>query len=186
MYPSTPPETGRDSWPENRPGPAGPHRAPDPRGRPAGPDPRTPFDGPRPADAPRPPDGEADPEDLDADEELPPVPIRRLLSVAIAGFAGLLGIGLIFGAQTAGPGARLPFAVVVFGVQLLFVLAWTMAMRPPALLLVGGVAVAVAAAADAAAVLPQIAALAPSGTWPRAASSSGCSGNSSAGPTGPG
>ncbi|MEO3928254.1 hypothetical protein ABGB07_30945 [Micromonosporaceae bacterium B7E4] len=190
MYPSTPPETGRDSWPENRPGPAGPHRAPDPRGRPAGPDARSPFDGPRVPDGPRHgdgprpgdgprnpdghragtrvtggprPDGEVDPEELDGEEELPPVPVRRLLSVAIAGFAGLLGVGLIFGAQTAGPGARLPFAVVVFGVQLLFVLAWTMAMRPPALLLVGGVAVAVAASADAAAVLPQIAALAPLG-----------------------
>ncbi|GAA3738196.1 hypothetical protein GCM10022225_21440 [Plantactinospora mayteni] len=198
MYPSTPPETGRDSWPENRPGPAGPHRAPDPRGRPAGPDARSPFDGPRPADGPRLPDGSrhgdgarpgdgprnpdgprpgdgprgtdgprpdggVDPAELDGEEELPPVPVRRLLSVAIAGFAGLLGVGLIFGAQTAGPGARLPFAVVVLGVQLLFVLAWTMAMRPPALPLVGGVAVAVALAADAAAVLPQIAVLAPLG-----------------------
>ena len=97
------------------------------------------------------------------DEEEPPVPIRRLLSVAIAGFAGLLGTGLVFGAQTSGPGARIPFVVVIFGVQLLFILAWTMAMRPPALLLVAGVSVAVAGAADAAAVLPQIAALGPLG-----------------------
>ncbi|MBE1486688.1 hypothetical protein [Plantactinospora soyae] len=194
MYPSTPPETGRDSWPDNRPGPAGPHRAPDPRGHPAGPDPRGgPFDGPRPSDgsrpseSPRPSDaprsagdhrstdasraeaaaraeavGDLDEQD-DDEEELPPVPIRRLLSVAIAGFAGLVGVGLIFGAQTAGPGARLPFTMVVFGVQLLFILAWTMATRPPALLLVAGVSVAAAAAADAAAVLPEVAALGPLG-----------------------
>ncbi|WP_425567638.1 hypothetical protein [Plantactinospora mayteni] len=129
---------------------------------PRNPDGPRPGDGPRGTDGPR-PDGGVDPAELDGEEELPPVPVRRLLSVAIAGFAGLLGVGLIFGAQTAGPGARLPFAVVVLGVQLLFVLAWTMAMRPPALPLVGGVAVAVALAADAAAVLPQIAVLAPLG-----------------------
>ncbi|MEV4759089.1 hypothetical protein AB0J86_28885 [Micromonospora sp. NPDC049559] len=105
-------------------------------------------------------------EDTDADdeEEVEVVPVRRLLSVAIAGFAALLGVGLVFGAQTAGPGsARIPFAIVVFGVQVLFVLAWTMAMRPPALPLVAGVAVAVAAIADVAAVTSQIAGLAPLG-----------------------
>jgi len=92
------------------------------------------------------------------------VPVRRLLSVAIAGFAALLGVGLIFGAQTAGPGsARVPFAVVVFGVQLLFVLAWTMALRPPALWVVALVSVAVAGAADVAAILPKVAGLAPLG-----------------------
>jgi hypothetical protein len=92
------------------------------------------------------------------------VPVRRLLSLLIAGFAGLLGIGLVFGAQTAGPGtARIPYAIVIFGVQLLFVLAWTMAMRPPALPVVAAVGVATAAAADIAAVRPEIAALAPLG-----------------------
>lgn len=89
-------------------------------------------------------------------------PIRRPLALSIAGFAGLLGVGLVFGAQTAGPGsARIPFAVVIFGVQLLFVLAWCMAMRPPALLLIAGMSVAVAAAADVAAVRPRVSALAP-------------------------
>jgi hypothetical protein len=84
--------------------------------------------------------------------------------VAIAGFAALLGAGLVFGAQTAGPGsARVPFAVVVFGVQVLYVLAWTMAMRPPALVLVAGVSLAVAAGADVAAVVPRMAGLAPLG-----------------------
>ncbi|MDP9798107.1 hypothetical protein J2S43_006619 [Catenuloplanes nepalensis] len=96
------------------------------------------------------------------DEPMEPVEVRRLLSLAIAGFAALLAIGLIFGAQTSGPGnARLPYATVVFGVQLLFILAWTMATRPPALPLVATVAVGAALAADAAAVLPTIAGLGP-------------------------
>ena len=98
-------------------------------------------------------------DDESDEEEIEPVPIRRPLALAIAGFAGLLGLGLVFGAQTSGPGARIPFALVVFGVQLLYILAWTMAMRPPALLLVAGVSVAVAAGADVAAIVPQVAAL---------------------------
>jgi len=107
-------------------------------------------------------DGEPD---HDAEHEpIEPVPIRRLLSLAIAGFAALLTIGLIFGAQTAGPGpARIPYAIVILGVQLLFVLAWTMAMRPPALLAVATVSVAVSAAADVAALWPDVASLAPLG-----------------------
>jgi hypothetical protein len=109
--------------------------------------------------------GSAVDRDVEADEEpVEPVPVRRLLSLAIAGFAALLTIGLIFGAQTAGPGpARIPYAIVIFGVQSLFVLAWTMAMRPPALLAVATVSVAVAAAADFAAVWPEVASLAPLG-----------------------
>jgi hypothetical protein len=92
------------------------------------------------------------------------VPVRRLLSLAIATFAGLLGVGLIFGAQTAGVGtARIPYAIVIFGVQALFVLAWTMATRPPGLLVVAAVGILVAAAADLAAVLPTVATVAPLG-----------------------
>lgn len=103
--------------------------------------------------------------DAEAPEERPePVPIRRLLSLAIAGFAALLMVGLIFGAQTAGPGSmRFPYAMVIFGVQLLYILAWSMAMRPPALLAVAVVSVAVAAASDLAAVWPEVAALTPLG-----------------------
>lgn len=92
-----------------------------------------------------------------------PVPVRRLPSLTVAGFAVLVGAGLVLGAQTSGPDARLPFALVIFGVQLLFILAWTLAMRPPAPLLVGGVSVVVAIGANAAAVLPQLASLAPLG-----------------------
>jgi hypothetical protein len=90
----------------------------------------------------------ADDEPAEHEErEIPEVPVRRQLSVAIAGFAALLGAGLILGAQTAGPDARLPYAVVVFGVQLLYVLAWTMAMRPPARLLLAGTALVAGLAA---------------------------------------
>jgi hypothetical protein len=100
----------------------------------------------------------------ETEEPIEPVPIRRLLSLAIAGFAGLLTVGLIFGAQTAGPGpARFPYAIVIFGVQLLYILAWTMAMRPPALPVVAAVSVLVAGAADVAAVWPAVASLSPLG-----------------------
>jgi hypothetical protein len=91
--------------------------------------------------------GEEDDEE-EFDEEIPVVPVRRQLSVAIAGFAGLLGAGLILGAQTSGPDARLSYGIVIFGVQLLYILAFTMAIRPPAAGTVAGVSVAAAAAAD--------------------------------------
>jgi hypothetical protein len=94
-----------------------------------------------------------DPEELEDDHvEVPYVPVRRKLSVAIAGFAGLLAVGLVLGAQTSGPDARAPYAIVIFGVQILFVLAWTMAMRPPALPTVAAISVGVGAVADIAAV----------------------------------
>lgn len=89
------------------------------------------------------------------------VPVRKLLSAAIAGFAALLGVGLVLAAQSAGPDHRLPFTVVVFGVQVFFVLAWTMALRPPAMWVTAGIGIGVAAAADLAAVLPAIAGIAP-------------------------
>jgi hypothetical protein len=89
------------------------------------------------------------------------VPVRRQLSVAIAGFAALLAAGLILGAQTSGPDARTPYAIVIFGVQLLFVLAWTMAMRPPAAATVAGVCVVAGLVADYAAVTTETAHLLP-------------------------
>jgi hypothetical protein len=100
-------------------------------------------------------DGEA------AAEEIEVVPVRRNLSLAIAGFAALLGIGLILGAQTSGPDARLPYAIVIGGVQLLFVLAWTMAIRPPAPGVVASVCAVVALAADYSAITTAQASLAP-------------------------
>jgi hypothetical protein len=87
-------------------------------------------------------------EDEEELEEIEVVPVRRQLSVAIAAFAGLLGMGLILGAATAAPDNRLPFTIVLFGVQLLFLLAWTMALRPPAASATAGVCVAVGLVAD--------------------------------------
>ncbi len=73
--------------------------------------------------------GDPEDEEEEIEEEIPVVPVRRRLSVAIAGFSALLGLGLVLGAQTSGPDARLPYAIVVFGVQLLYILAFTMAIR---------------------------------------------------------
>jgi hypothetical protein len=103
----------------------------------------------------------ADVDEEEQDEEIEVVGVRRQLSVAIAGFAALLAIGLILGAQTSGPDTRIPFAIVIFGVQLLFVLAWTIAMRPPATGVVAGVCVAAALLADYVAVTAGTARLLP-------------------------
>jgi hypothetical protein len=119
----------------------------------------------RPGDASEPAaEREPRPED-DGPESVRParelVPVRKDLALAVGGFAALLGLGLVLAAHTSAPSARIPFAVVVFGVQLLFVLAWSMAMRPPALPVIAGVSIAVAAAADVAAVRPVESSLAP-------------------------
>jgi hypothetical protein len=95
------------------------------------------------------PESEAEEE---LDEEIHIAPVRRALSVAIAGFAGLLGAALVVGALTSGPDARWSFGVVIFGVQLLYVLAFTMALQPPAAMLVAGLSLATAAVADIVAV----------------------------------
>src|SRR5690349_8289224 len=84
-------------------------------------------------------DGDRDDE---GEEEISAVPVRRQLSLAIAGFAGLLGLGLALGAQTSAPDNRLPYAIVLFGVQLLYLLAWIMALHPPAAAATAGVSVA--------------------------------------------
>ncbi|PWU58109.1 hypothetical protein DLJ47_00375 [Micromonospora sp. S4605] len=168
MFPSSSPETGRDPWPDGtRPQPVGPSRGqpPAPRGGPAvDQDDRRERSGPRRARRGGEPARRPDDEAAEPDEEVvPPVEVRRSLAVAVAGFAALLGVGLVLGAQTSGPGHRLPFAFIILGVQMLFVLSWTMAMRPPAVLLVAGVSVATAIAADAAAVQTDVAGLAPLG-----------------------
>jgi hypothetical protein len=89
-----------------------------------------------------------DEEDEEEFEEVRVVPVRRQLSLAIAGFAGLLGLGLALGAQTSAPDYRLPYAIVLFGVQLLYLLAWIMALHPPALGATAGVCAVVALVAD--------------------------------------
>ncbi|GIF11121.1 hypothetical protein FHX34_1011019 [Actinoplanes teichomyceticus] len=84
-----------------------------------------------PDDTDQRPSSEPEPDEEEFDE-IEVVPVRRKLSVAIGGFAGLLALALIVGTQTTGPDGRTPYAVVLFGVQLLGLLAWTMALNPPA------------------------------------------------------
>jgi hypothetical protein len=105
------------------------------------------------------PEADADAEEFD--EEIPVVPVRRQLSVATAGFAALLGAGLILGAHTTGPDARLSYAIVVLGVQMLYILAFTMALRPPAPGIVAGVCLAAAVVADYLAVSSETAGILP-------------------------
>ncbi|MEV6517164.1 hypothetical protein ACGF5H_26195 [Micromonospora chalcea] len=167
MFPSTSRDTGRDPWPDGPPpGPSGPARGypPAPRTGP-GDEEGEPQErkGPRRLRKGGPGRRPDDESDEVPEEELPPVPVRRPLALTVAGFAALLGVGLVLGAQTSGPGHRLPFAAIIFGVQLLFVLAWTMAMRPPALLVVALVSAGTAVIADVAAVQSDIAGLAPLG-----------------------
>ncbi|WP_034216793.1 hypothetical protein [Actinoplanes subtropicus] len=103
-------------------------------------------------------DGEPDEAE---EEEVEVVPVRRQLSLAIAGFAGLLGLGLALGAQTSAPDNRLPYAIVLFGVQLLYLLACIMALHPPAAAATAGISAAVAVVADYLAVNKT-----PAGLWP--------------------
>ncbi|GIE97938.1 hypothetical protein Ari01nite_54030 [Paractinoplanes rishiriensis] len=91
---------------------------------------------------------EPDQDDEAGEEEVEVVPVRRQLSLAIAGFAGLLALGLALGAQTSAPDYRAPFAIVLFGVQVLYLLAWTMALHPPAPGPTAGVCVVVALVSD--------------------------------------
>ena len=100
-------------------------------------------------------------EDDEEIEEIEVVPVRRQLALAIAVFAGLLGVGLILGAQTSAPDSRTPYAIVLFGVQVLYLLAWTMALRPPAASATAGICVAVALVADYLAVTSTSPGLAP-------------------------
>ncbi|NJP31493.1 hypothetical protein [Micromonospora thermarum] len=157
MFPSSTPDTGRDPWPDQSPG--GPPSAP----RPGDDEERAERGGPRRArrdgePARRPP---AEPGDEKGEEVTPPVEVRRPLALSVAGFAALLGTGLVLAAQTSGPGHRLPFTIVVLSVQLLSVLAWTMAARPPALAVVAAVSAVAAVTADTLAVQTDVARLMP-------------------------
>jgi hypothetical protein len=87
-------------------------------------------------------------EDDDEFEEIEVVPVRPRLSIAIAGFAALVAVGLILGSITSGPDARTSYAIVLFGVQLLGLLAWTMALQPPAPRTTAAIAALTALAAD--------------------------------------
>jgi hypothetical protein len=80
-----------------------------------------------------------------------------MVSLGVAGFAALMTVGLVVGAQT----THESYAVVIFGVQVLFVGVWIVASRPPAPRVVGAVGIAVAIGTDVAAVLTRPASLAP-------------------------
>jgi hypothetical protein len=84
-------------------------------------------------------------------------PPGRSVSLAIAGFAGLLTLVLALGAML----PHGPYAVVIFGVQALYAVTWTIASRPPAPRIVAGVGLAAAAVADLAAVSVDPASLVP-------------------------
>jgi hypothetical protein len=71
-------------------------------------------------------------------------PVRRRLSLSVALFASLLTVGLVLGAYT----MPKSYAFVIFGVQLLFVLSWTVAMRPAGARVVAAVGLAAAVGAD--------------------------------------
>jgi hypothetical protein len=89
----------------------------------------------------------------------PVVPVRRPLSITIAGFSLLLAFGLVIGSQATQTG----FTVVIFGAQVFLVLAWTVASRPPSPLVVAVVGVLTAAASCIAVNKPVEASLAPLG-----------------------
>lgn len=88
-------------------------------------------------------------------------PVRRLLSLTIGGFAALLAVGLIMGAQTSGVAQRLPYAIVIFGAQILYVFATTMALRPPGGKVVATVGLLAAFAANFAANTPAVPTIGP-------------------------
>jgi hypothetical protein len=81
----------------------------------------------------------------------------RTVALATAGISALLTFALAIGAMI----SHASYAVAVLAVQVLFVLAWTVATRPPAPRVVAGVGLAAAAAADLAAILADPVSLAP-------------------------
>ncbi len=99
-------------------------------------------------------DGVADREDVVA---VPVAPVSRRTSLAIAVFGGLLGSALVIGGYT----EHRPYGLIIFGIQALYVLSWTVATRPPGPRVVAGVGLLAAAVADIAVALPVHATLAP-------------------------
>jgi len=77
--------------------------------------------------ADRPERGRGRPGRKPVEEGPPAAPVRRGLSITIAGFALVLAFGLVIGSQATQTG----YTVVIFSAQMLFVLAWTVASRPP-------------------------------------------------------
>jgi hypothetical protein len=102
-------------------------------------------------------------------ERVSTAPARRLVSLSVACFAALLGFGLLVGAHTV-PNS---YGIVIFGVQVLFVLSWAVAVRPAGTRLVVGIGLGTAVLADLAAVWPEQPSLAPLGYVTAAAFAAG-------------
>jgi hypothetical protein len=94
--------------------------------------------------------------DIPDGDEVDAAPVSRGWSIAVAAFTALLCAGLVAGALT----ESLSYALVVFGAQLLFVVATVGATRPPAPRVVAVVGLVAAAGADYAAVWSREASLA--------------------------
>lgn len=109
------------------------------------------YAAPDPDDLPGPDPGEGD------GRPLVFAPVRRLVSLGVVGLAGLLTVALVVGVQL----DHRSFALVVFGVQALFVVVWTIAAQPPAPKVVGTVGFLVAVGADWFALTDRPASLAP-------------------------
>ncbi len=90
---------------------------------------------------------------------VPEAPTRRLVSLGVAAFAAILCMALVLGAYA----SHQPYALVIFGVQFLFVVSWTIAVRPPGARVVAAVGLATAASSDFAVALPVHATIAPLG-----------------------
>lgn len=105
-----------------------------------------------------------DPDDLPGpeagDDDDRPVlfaPVRRLVSLGVVGLTGLLTAAMVVGVQF----DHQSFALAIFGIQVLFVVVWTIAAQPPAPKVVGTVGLLVALAADWFALMERPASLGP-------------------------
>lgn len=83
--------------------------------------------------------------------------MRRLLSLGLAGLSALLTAALVVGAQL----DHGSYVLVVLGVQVIFVVVWTVASQPPAPRIAAAVGLAVAVSADLASVWTDRASLSP-------------------------
>jgi hypothetical protein len=105
------------------------------------------------------PDDALPPPDQDWDEPRPVAlaPVRRLVSLGLVGLSALLTVAIVVGVQF----DHRAFGLVVLGVQVLFVVVWSVAAQPPAPRVVGFGGLVVAGGADLVAVFARPVSLAP-------------------------
>lgn len=109
------------------------------------------FAGLDPDDAPAPPDAGWEERPVEV------APVRRLVSLGTVGLTALLTAAVVVGVQF----DHRAFGLVVFSVQVLFVVVWAVAAQPPAPRVVGFVGLVVAGGADLAAIFVRPVSLAP-------------------------